>query len=228
MLIGGLQKTSLIDFPKRIAAIVFTHGCNFRCPYCHNPELVSAGPEALDENYVFDFLKTRKGKLNGVVVTGGEPCLQKDLVDFLKEIKNYGFEIKLDTNGSEFNMLYTIIGENLVDYVAMDIKAPLEKYESVAGTNVNIQNIEKSINLIMSSGVDYEFRTTVTRELLAVDDFFDIGQMIRGANKYFLQKFLFSKVLDESFKTASSFNDEEFNECIQILKSYEIKEVNVR
>jgi len=228
MLIGGLQKTSLIDFPKRIAAIVFTHGCNFRCPYCHNPELVSAGPEALDENYVFDFLKTRKGKLNGVVVTGGEPCLQKDLVDFLKEIKNFGFEIKLDTNGSEFNMLDKIIGENLVDYVAMDIKAPLEKYESVVGTNVNIQNIEKSINLIMTSGVEYEFRTTVTRELLTVDDFFDIGQMIRGANKYFLQKFLFSKVLDESFKTASSFDDEEFKECVQILKSYEIKEVNVR
>ena len=228
MLIGGLQKTSLIDFPKRIAAIVFTHGCNFRCPYCHNPELVSAGPEALDENYVFDFLKTRKGKLNGVVVTGGEPCLQKDLVDFLKEIKNFGFEIKLDTNGSEFNMLDKIIGENLVDYVAMDIKAPLEKYESVVGTNVNIQNIEKSINLIMTSGVEYEFRTTVTRELLTVDDFFDIGQMIRGANKYFLQKFLFSKVLDESFKTASSFNDKEFKECVQILKSYEIKEVNVR
>ena len=228
MLIGGLQKTSLIDFPKRIAAIVFTHGCNFRCPYCHNPELVSAGPEALDENYVFDFLKTRKGKLNGIVVTGGEPCLQKDLVDFLKEIKNFGFEIKLDTNGSEFNMLDKIIGENLVNYVAMDIKAPLEKYESVVGTNVNIQNIEKSINLIMTSGVEYEFRTTVTRELLTVDDFFDIGQMIRGANKYFLQKFLFSKVLDESFKTASSFDDEEFKECVQILKSYEIKEVNVR
>jgi len=228
MLIGGLQKTSLIDFPKKIAAIVFTHGCNFRCPYCHNPELVYSGREALDENYVFDFLKTRKGKLNGVVVTGGEPCLQKDLVDFLKEIKNFGFDIKLDTNGSEFNMLDKIIGENLVNYVAMDIKAPLEKYESVVGTNVNIQNIEKSINLIMTSGVEYEFRTTVTRELLTVDDFFDIGQLIKGANKYFLQKFLFSKVLDESFKTASSFDDAEFNECIQILKSYEIKEVSVR
>lgn len=228
MLIGGLQKTSLIDFPKKIAAIVFTHGCNFRCPYCHNPELVSSCHETLDENYIFDFLKTRKGKLNGIVVTGGEPCLQKDLIAFLKEIKNFGFEIKLDTNGSEFNVLEKIIGEKLVDYVAMDIKAPLEKYEGVARTNVNIQNIQKSIKLIMSSGIDYEFRTTVTRELLDVDDFFDIGEMIQGANKYFLQKFLFSKVLDESFKKASSFDEEEFNEAVKILQSYDIKEVHVR
>ena len=228
MLIGGLQKTSLIDFPKRIAAIVFTHGCNFRCPYCHNPELVSAGRESLDENYVFDFLKTRKGKLNGIVVTGGETCLQKDLISFLKEIKNLGFDIKLDTNGSEFNMLKNVITENLADYIAMDIKAPLEKYESVAGTNVNLQNIQKSIDLIMSSGINYEFRTTVTRELLTVDDFFDIGEMIKGADKYFLQKFLYSKVLDESYKTASSFNEEEFNECTKILQSYDIKEVHIR
>ena len=228
MLIGGLQKTSLIDFPKKIAAIVFTRGCNFRCPYCHNPELVSSGYESLDENYVFDFLKTRTGKLDGVVVTGGEPCLQKNLVEFLRGIKKLGFQIKLDTNGSEFNTLEKIIGENLADYIAMDIKAPLEKYESVVRTNVNIQNIQKSINLIMSSGIDYEFRTTITKELLNVDDFFDIGEMIKGADKYYLQKFLLSKVLDESFKSASSFNDEEFNECIKILQSYDIKEVHIR
>lgn len=228
MLIGGLQKTSLIDFPKKIAAIVFTRGCNFRCPYCHNPELVSSGYESLDENYVFDFLKTRTGKLDGVVVTGGEPCLQKNLVEFLRGIKKLGFQIKLDTNGSEFNTLEKIIGENLADYIAMDIKAPLEKYESVVRTNVNIQNIQKSINLIMSSGIDYEFRTTITKELLNVDDFFDIGEMIKGADKYYLQKFLLSKVLDESFKSASSFNDEEFNECVKILQSYDIKEVHIR
>ena len=228
MRIGGLQKTSLIDFPKRIAAIVFTHGCNFRCPYCHNPELVLSKHESLDENYIFDFLKTRRGKLNGIVVTGGEPCLQKDLISFLQEIKNFGFEIKLDTNGSEFNMLKKAVDEKLVDYIAMDIKAPLEKYEKVAGTNVNIQNIEKSINLIMTSGIEYEFRTTVTRELLSEDDFFDIGEMIKGAERYYLQKFLLSKVLDENFKTASSFDEEEFSECVKILKSFGIREVKVR
>lgn len=228
MLIGGLQRTSLIDFPKRIAAIVFTHGCNFRCPYCHNPELVCSGHESLDENYIFDFLKTRQGKLNGVVVTGGEPCMQKDLTEFLREIKKLKFEVKLDTNGSIFPVLEKVINEKLADYIAMDIKAPLDKYEMIAGTNVNLQNLEKSINLIMASGVDYEFRTTVTKELLSVDDFFGIGELIKGADKYYLQKFVPNKVLDESFKSAAPFDEDEFQECINILKSYDIKEVKIR
>lgn len=228
MLIGGLQKTSLIDFPKRIAAIVFTHGCNFRCPYCHNPELVISNHESLDDNFVFDFLETRKGKLKGVVVTGGEPCIQKDLPEFLGKIKSMGFDVKLDTNGSQYSMLEKIVSEKLADYIAMDIKAPLDKYETIAGTNINLQNLEKSVNLIMSSGIDYEFRTTVTRELLNVDDFFGIGELITGAKQYYLQKFVPNKVLDETFKSASSFNDEEFQECIHILKSYDIKKVTVR
>lgn len=228
MLIGGLQKTSLIDFPKRIAAIVFTHGCNFRCPYCHNPELVTSNHESLDDNFVFDFLKTRQGKLKGVVITGGEPCLQKDLPEFLTRVKSMGFDIKLDTNGSHFSVLEKIISEKLADYIAMDIKGPLEKYETIAGTNINLQNLEKSVKLIMSSGIDYEFRTTVTRELLNVDDFFNIGELIKGAKQYFLQKFVPNKVLDETFKSASTFNEEDFQECIHILKSYDIKKVTVR
>ena len=127
MLVGGLQKTSLLDYPKKIAAIVFTHGCNFRCPYCHNPELVEADHESLDEKYVLDFLSTRKGKLDGIVVTGGEPCLQKDLPDFMQQVKDMGFCIKLDTNGSQYPMLEMVVNRGLVDYIAMDIKNSFER-----------------------------------------------------------------------------------------------------
>ena len=151
MLIGGFQKTSMIDYPEKIAAIVFTQGCNFRCPYCHNPELVTGIDKIADEQAVLDFLETRKGKLDGVVVTGGEPCLQKTLPDFLKKLKDKGFAVKLDTNGSKFEMLKDVIDQKLVDYVAMDIKAPLIKYELVAHTKeLDINSICKSINLIMT------------------------------------------------------------------------------
>ena len=153
MQIGGLQKTTLIDYPEKIAAIVFTRGCNFRCPYCHNPELVNGTSENLDEQAVLDFLETRRGKLDGVVVTGGEPTLQKDLPDFLQKLKSMDFSVKLDTNGSQFEMLEQVIKDRLVDYIAMDIKAPIEKYENVVNVNFNIENILKSINLIMKSGI---------------------------------------------------------------------------
>lgn len=228
MLVGGLQKTSLLDYPKKIAAIVFTHGCNFRCPYCHNPELVEAYHESLDEKYVLDFLATRKGKLDGIVVTGGEPCLQKDLPDFMQQVKDMGFCIKLDTNGSQYPMLETVVNRGLADYIAMDIKAPLKKYESVVCTNVNLQNIEKSIKLIMSSGADYEFRTTVTQELLTPDDFDEIGKMVSGAKKYFIQKFVASKVLNPEFMEAHPFSDAEIEAAENYLKQHGVVEVNHR
>ena len=156
MLIGGLQKTSLLDFPDKISAIVFTAGCNFRCGYCHNPELINSIAPVTE---VFEFLKNRVGKLEGVVITGGEPCLQKDLPEFIKQVKSLGFAVKLDTNGSYPEMLAKVLPD--LDYVAMDIKAPLEKYSAVANWNGDVENIRKSIDMIMNSGVDYEFRTTV-------------------------------------------------------------------
>ena len=140
MIIGGLQKTSLLDFPEKIAAIVFTMGCNFRCGYCHNPELIN-GEAKIEE--VFEFLKTRQGKLDGVVITGGEPCLQKDLPEFIKQVKELGFAVKLDTNGSFPEMLEKVLPD--LDYVAMDIKAPLEKYSQIVNVDVDTSKILKSI-----------------------------------------------------------------------------------
>ena len=176
-IIGGLQKTSLLDFPKKIAAIVFTQGCNFRCGYCHNAELLdfSAEPKVKEEDF-FDFLTKRKGKLDGVVITGGEPTVQSGLKEFILKIKDLGFEVKLDTNGTNPKVLSELL--QIIDYVAMDIKAPFTKYGMIAGVNVNIENIRESINLIISSNVDYEFRTTVVKSQLEFCDFEEIGKQI--------------------------------------------------
>jgi len=228
MLIGGFQKTSLIDYPKKIAAIVFTHGCNFRCHYCHNPELVTGAEKIADEKSILDFLDKRKGKLDGIVVTGGEPCLQKDLPEFLSKIKEKGFDVKLDTNGSKFDMLETVVLKGLVDYIAMDIKAPLTKYKKIIDTETDISEIQNSINLIMSCGIDYEFRTTVTESLLAVEDFEQIGATVEGAKKYFLQNFVYSKILDENFKDAKPFTREELERVAKILLNHGIEQVHIR
>ena len=169
MQIGGVQKTSLLDFPEKISTIVFTQGCNFRCGYCHNPELIYKNEPAWTNVGFFEFLKSRRGKLDGVVITGGEPCLQKDLIEFIKEIKSLGFLVKLDSNGT-----FPIVLEKAIpylDYIAMDIKAPLEKYKNIVGVNIDTQTIKSSIDIIMNSNVDYEFRTTVVKSQLSIDDF---------------------------------------------------------
>jgi len=214
MKIGGLQKFSLIDYPDKVACVVFTQGCNFRCPYCHNPELVKPEMflESLNEEEFFDFLKERKGKLDAVVITGGEPTLQYDLIEFIKKIRDLGFLIKLDTNGSNPGMLKEIIDQKLVNYVAMDIKAPLDKYESIAGTKTDIKKIKQSIELIKNSGIDYEFRTTVVKNMLSPEDLEQIGKEIKGAEKYFLQKFIPSKAVDEKMLNETTYTDEEFKE----------------
>lgn len=215
MLIGGLQKTSLLDFPDKISAIVFTAGCNFRCGYCHNPELINS--IALYQD-VFEFLKTRVGKLDGVVITGGEPCIQKDLPEFLEKVKSLGFAVKLDTNGSEPEMLLKVLP--CIDYVAMDIKAPLEKYPLISGWHGNVDNIRKSIDIIMKSGIDYEFRTTVVASQFKMQDFDNIGRLICGAKRYYLQKFVPSKMLDNSFYFEKTYSDEQFSTIIKILTKY--------
>lgn len=220
MIIGGLQKTSLLDFPEKIAAIVFTMGCNFRCGYCHNPELIN-GEAKIEE--VFEFLKTRQGKLDGVVITGGEPCLQKDLPEFIKQVKELGFAVKLDTNGSFPEMLEKVLPE--LDYVAMDIKAPLEKYSQIVNVDVDTSKILKSIEVLKNGGVDYEFRTTVVKSQLSFEDFEKIGQLIQGAPRYYLQRFEASKILDKSLENEKTYSTEEFERIIDILKSYVKAEV---
>ncbi len=224
MQIGGIQKTSLLDFPDKISAIVFTQGCNFRCGYCHNPELIVLKNEASNIDF-FEFLKTRQGKLDGVVITGGEPCLQKDLIDFIKRIKDMGFLVKLDTNGTMPEVLKSALP--LVDYVAMDIKAPIEKYPDIVRVKINPNKILESISLIINSGVDYEFRTTVVKSQLGYDDFGQIGKLIKGAKRYYLQKFVPSKTLDENLMKETTYSTEEFEQIKNILNKY-IDNVSLR
>lgn len=228
MKIGGLQKSSLLDYPGKISAIIFTQGCNFLCGYCHNSELLDdrSNSTFYDES-VLEFLKTRVGLLDGVVISGGEPCLQEDIVAFAAKIKSLGFLIKLDTNGSYPEVLEELMVQNLVDYIAMDIKAPIEKYNEIVCTKIFPEKIQKSIELIKNAGVDYEFRTTVVKSQLSMHDFEKIGEMIKGVKRYYLQKFVSSKLVDEKFKNAETYSDEEFEIIAKKLKE-DIKKVEIR
>lgn len=192
MRIAGIQKLTLLDFPGLMAATIFTNGCNFRCPFCHNSSLVieSNNNQLISEEELFEFLTSRKGKLDGICITGGEPLLQDDLLDFIKKIKEMGYKVKLDTNGYLFPKLKEIIETGLVDYVAMDIKNSLRKYPLTSGfDDIAIENIVNSINYLKENHVDYEFRTTVVKELHDYNDIKEIASLLEGAKKYYLQQF---------------------------------------
>jgi pyruvate formate lyase activating enzyme len=223
MIIGGFQRFSLIDYPDKICAIVFTQGCNFRCPYCHNPELVDTKRSAnigLTEDEVLSFLDRRKGKLNAVTITGGEPLLQSDLCAFLSAIKRLGYLVKLDTNGSFPSRLEGIMQSKFVDYIAMDIKTSLDKYHQVIKRKIDTRKILDSIRLIMDSGLEYEFRTTVVKAFFERDDFYKIGQLIKNARLYVLQKFVPSKTLDDTFLGMKSCTDEELDCFKEIMEGF--------
>lgn len=229
MLIGGLEKCSLIDYPGKVSAIVFTQGCNFRCGYCHNPELIFSNQfqNPIPQEKIFEFLGKREGKLDGVVITGGEPTLQPDILDFVKKVKDLGYLVKLDTNGSNPELLRKVIDGDLVDYLAMDIKAPLEKYHEIINAMVDISAIEESISLLKNFSKEYEFRTTVVENQLVEDDFIKIGELLRGSKLYFLQKFIPTKTLDPLLLDCGSYSDLEFERFREVLLHY-IKEVNIR
>lgn len=193
MIIAGLQKNSLVDYRGKVAAVVFTPYCNFNCYYCHNRMLLEHDPRKFrytptDEEEFFAFLDKRVGLLHGVVVTGGEPTLQKDLPEFIKEIRKKGFPVKLDTNGGHPEVLAGLLSEGLLDAVAMDIKSPLELYNEICGVTVDIDKIKKSISLIMDSGLEYEFRTTVTPEF-TIEDVEKTAELVAGCDRYVLQQF---------------------------------------
>ena len=188
MRIYGLQKLSLVDFPGKTAAVLFTGGCNFRCPFCPNFELVVNPGEPLDENEVFAYLKKRRGLLDGVVITGGEPLLHADILQTVKEVKALGYPVKIDTNGTFPGRLAELLNEG-IDYVAMDIKNCKEKYYITAGCDVDLDAVDKSIMLLKNGNTDFEFRTTVVSQLHEEEDFVRIGQWIKGEEKYFLQRF---------------------------------------
>ncbi|MGZ3634534.1 MAG: anaerobic ribonucleoside-triphosphate reductase activating protein [Syntrophales bacterium] len=220
MLIGGLQKVSLIEYPGKIGAIAFTQGCNFRCPYCHNPELVDPDlyRECLSEEGVLSFLHKRKGKLDALTITGGEPTIQVDLLDFIKCVKNIGYLIKLDTNGSCPEVLERLIGGRLVDYIAMDIKGPLHKYRTVTRSKIDEDKIRQSIEIIMKSGMPYEFRTTVPKRLLDVDDLLEMGMLLKNAGSYILQQFIPTRTLDRQFMKCEAYSQEEMESFRDKLK----------
>ena len=191
MRIHGLQKMSLVDYPGKVACTVFLGGCDFRCPYCHNAELLSEdAPAVMDDIELLDFLKKRQGLLDGVVITGGEPLLRKDLPELLKRIRELGYPIKLDTDGNHPGKLKEVVLEGLVDYVAMDVKNSPERYgETIGIPAFNVSRVDESIHFLLEGNVDYEFRTTVVKQLHDEESFKKIGEWIKGADHYFLQKF---------------------------------------
>lgn len=219
MCIVGLQKLTLLDYPGRVACTVFLQGCNFKCPFCYNSSLIdSPDNNFLSTNDFFDFLDKRKKVLDGVAITGGEPLLNPSIKDFIKKIKEKGFLVKLDTNGSNPSLLKELIEENLVDYVAMDIKNTFEKYPLTTGVNVEIENIKNSIFLLINSSIDYEFRTTVVKEFHNVEDFKLIGNQIKGAKNYYLQSYQEKdSVLSKNLHPLSK---DELQACLKVVKEF--------
>ncbi len=226
--IGGLQKTTLIDYPGKIAATIFTIACPFRCLYCHNPSLVlpKQYAQAIPEQEILAFLEKRARQLEAICITGGEPTMHKSLESFMQKIKAMGYLIKLDTNGIFPDKLKVLLEKNIIDYIAMDIKGPLKKYHTITGIKNPklISSIEKSIKLIMDAGaqkaIDYEFRTTIAKPLLEVRDFESIGKLIHGAPTYFLQNY---KKPDEQVNMSvalEEFTDLELQDAKKIMQKH--------
>ena len=219
MQIYGLHKTTLLDFPEHVAATIFTGGCNFCCPFCHNRDLVlgTAGLAKIPEEEVLAFLKKRKGILTGVCITGGEPAMQPDLPAFIGKIKEMGYLVKLDTNGYRPKVLRGLLDKGLLDYVAMDIKNTKERYAITVGReNTDIGRIEESVEILKKSSIAYEFRTTVVKELHRKEDFAAIGEWLAGAKAYFLQAYQDNENVIAGGFTA--YSKEEMEEFAQIVR----------
>jgi len=220
MNIAAFRPFSLSDYPGKIAAIAFTQGCNFNCFYCHNPGLIPLTPNTkfgdtgIHEEKVLTFLQQRRGKLDGLVITGGEPTLQEGLLPFMSAVKSQDYFIKLDTNGSFPETLKAVLKAELVDYIAMDIKAPLEKYNTIVKNAVSQENILKSIQLIMASGIDYEFRTTVVSTRLSSQDLIECGRLIQGAKRYILQKYVPIHLSGQEERGEQGYTEEELREVL--------------
>lgn len=218
--IKGLVKTSLIDYPKKIACTIFLGGCNFRCGFCHNKQLVLEPEkvESVDKDEFFSFLDRRKGKLEGVVICGGEPCFNEGLIEFITKIKEKGYLVKLDTNGSFPDILGRLIDEKLIDYVAMDIKYPFERYDKFE------RNIRRSVRLVINSGIDHEFRTTVVPGFLSKNDLIKISKSLEGGKRFFLQQFRNKSCLNQEFEKIVPFSKEKLEEfardCAKFIECY--------
>lgn len=227
--ISGIQKTSLIDYPDNISTVLFTQGCNMNCPYCHNPELIfeKNKKEYLNLDNLWGFLDKRAGLIDGVVITGGEPLIQESIYDFLVKIKKYDLLVKVDTNGTNYNLLKKIIDDKLADYIAMDIKGPIKEYDKFCGIKLNktiINNIDKSIKLLKnSSHIFTEMRTTVVPGMHNKNIMKKIAKRVSGVDIFFIQNFRPNKVNDSDFEGKRRFSEKELNEFKNILKEENVK-----
>ena len=224
MQIHGLNKTTLLDYPGRVAATVFTGGCNFRCPFCHNSDLVinPMSQPFISEEEIFDFLNKRKNILSGVCITGGEPTLQPDLERFVRSVKKLGLQVKLDTNGYRPEVVKHLVEESLIDYIAMDIKSGFTGYGEASGlAGIDMDKITESIDFIMNSGVQYEFRTTVVKGIHCKRDFEEIAELIKGSDSYYLQNYRDNEnVIMPGF---TGFSKEELEAFAEIVRPHVIK-----
>lgn len=231
MEIGGLQPVTLLDYPQKVAAIIFTLGCNMRCPFCYNPTLVV--PELRQENRlipeadVLEFMKKRKKYIDGVVISGGEPTLQPDLPAFLRKLKKLGYAVKLDTNGLRPEALEKLLEDELVDYLAMDIKGPLENYQKFCGVAASAGTIAKSISLVMGSGLPYEFRSTLSKGLHKAGDLEEMAEAIAGADQWYLQNFSRQDMLVGTGFSGRGFPRSELEKFVEI-GSKKVKKCEIR
>ena len=234
MLIGGLQKTTLIDYPGKIACTVFTVGCNFRCPYCHNKDLLSpalfkkAKIEEISQKDFFDFLKKRKSILDGVCITGGEPTVHNDLPEFIGKMKQLGYSVKLDSNGSNPEMLEKLIKKKLIDYIAMDLKGPFDEYKKFIGTKISKMSILRSMDILVQSGLPYEFRTTVVPGLHDKKNLVKLAKQLEKSTgnwrlaadslKWFFQTFKPQNCLDSKYLKIQPYSNKQMNEILLAVK----------
>jgi pyruvate formate lyase activating enzyme len=223
MLIKGIQKTTLVDYPGKVASTIFLYGCNFRCPFCFSPELVleeKSPTKNFSQGEILSLLEKRKKYIEGVCITGGEPTLNKELPDFIMDVRNLGLLVKLDTNGTNPDLLERMLIKGILDYVAMDIKAPLEKYEAAAGVKMNLNTIKKSTELLKNSGIDYEFRTTIIPRLHGRDDILSICSWLKGSKKYCLQQFRPFKTLDKEFKSEKPYTSKQMQAIADMARPF--------
>ncbi len=222
MKIGGLQKLSLVDYPHHTAVAMFTIGCNMRCGYCHNPELVlpERYADAIPEEDILLFLESRVGRVEGVVISGGEPTMHADLPQFIRRVKQLGFLVKLDTNGTNPEMVHELLASKLVDYIAIDIKASMERYQEVVARPVDTDAIQQTIALIKASGIDHEFRTTLVKSQVSPTDLIEIGHLVQGSPRYALQRFRPGRTLNPQFANEVTYSDEELVELKATMEQF--------
>lgn len=221
MKIGGLQKTSLLDYPDTISAIIWTVGCDFRCPFCYNRDIVLDKVGTIPEEEILSFLEKRKGMLEGLVISGGEPLIQKEIIEFAEKVKKLGYLIKIDTNGMHPEKLKELIDKKLVDYIAMDVKAPKNKYDKLTDVKTDIKKIEKSIEIIRNSAPDYEFKTTFMPELLTKEDIVSIAKWLNGSKRFYLQQFKNDvDLISSKLQNVAPYSRDKFIETLNDIKSY--------